>query len=376
MRKGVCVVLMLAGMSLAWEACSTDYTVASSIPAAKINTNDSSERYHIHWACGADEWSMPADSVWTIFYGSNRFYTEGQGVQISEYLTADAKRVYWASETTSERYKRASAGLVLSDNTCAIWSDLIDQDTLVVRIYRGEVKWRYRGYPDHSQYALVENEEYYRIAYLRDSLVVHRDFDYWLDRDPHPAALGDAQAYYPFNFSQAAIDTMPNVPEDDRPYLRDVVCIGDDFPEFLRPTETETETETTVSRESAEYISPGTSAEAEPLLSAAIDCGSVPVPQEVLDAREAVDQAQVIDDAAKAVWIEIIYTIIETHGLEAAEGCLTLVSRDPDIYSNDPPCEGHPDAYLAYKATGWWLFDAQKALAQLEEEHGMPLACR
>ena len=195
-------------------------------PAAKTTTSDSSERLYIHWTCGASEWFLPADSVWTIFYGSNRFYTDGQRVQISEYLTPNSKRIYWASETASERYKRASAGLVLSDKTCAIWSDLIDPDTAVVRIYRGEIKWHYRAYADHSQYALVENEENYRIAYVRDSLVVHRDFDDWLDRDPHPTALDDARAYYPFNFSQTAIDTMPNVPRDDRPYLLDVVCGG------------------------------------------------------------------------------------------------------------------------------------------------------
>ena len=100
----------------------------------------------------------------------------------------------------------------------------------MVRIYRGEIKWHYRSYADHSQYVLVEDEENYRIAYVRDSLVVHRNFDHWFDRDPHPVALGDARAYYPFNFSQAAIDTMPNVPKDDRPYLLDVVCTGDDCP--------------------------------------------------------------------------------------------------------------------------------------------------
>ena len=372
MKKWICVVLLLFGMSVAWVACSTDYTVAPSIPAAKINTGDSSERYYIHWTCDADEWSVPADSVWTIFYGSNRFYTAGQRVQISEYVTANAKRVYWAAEAANERYKRASAGLVLSDSICALWSDLIDRDTSVVRIYRGEVKWRYRAYADHSQYALVENAEYYRIAYVRDSLVVHRDFDYWFDRDPHPTALGDARAYYPFNFSRTAIDTMLNVPEDDRSYLLDVVCAGDDCPGFLQPTATEA----TEGRGSAEYIAPVTSEEAGDSTPAAIDCGSVPVPQEVFDAREAVDRAQVIDDEAKAVWMRIFHAIIETHGTEEAKKCLTRVSQNPDVYPNDPPCEGHPDAYLAYKATSWRLFDAKKALEQLEEEHGIPLACR
>ena len=384
MKKWVCVVLMLSGMSVVWVACSTDYTVAPSGPAAKMTTGDSSDRHYIHWTCGANEWSVPADSVWTIFYGTNRFYTDGQRVQISEYLSPNTKRVYWAAETASERYKRASAGLVMSDNTCAIWSDLIDRDTSVVRVYRGEIKWRYRDYPKHSQYALVENEENYRIAYVRDSLVVHRDFDYWLDRDPHPSALGDARAYYPFNFSRTAIDTMLNVPRDDRPYLLDVVCAGDDCPEFLQSTATRTTVQSTGGgggddsyidvQSSEEDIQ--SSEEAESLPQVAIDCGSVSVPQEVLDAREAVDRAQVIDDAALAVWREIILAVIETHGFEAGRGCLTPVSRDPDIYSNDAPCEGHPEAYLAYKETSRRLSDKQKALEQLEEEHGIPVACR
>ena len=372
MGKWVCVVLMLSGMSVVWVACSIEHTVAPLRPAAKRTAGDSSEQHYIHWTCGANEWSLPADSVWTIFYGSNRFYTDGQRVHISEYLTANTKRVYWAAETASERYQRASAGLMLSDDTCAMWSDLIDRDTSVVRIYRGEVKWRYRDYPKHSQYALVENGENYRIAYVRDSLVVHRDFDYWFDRDPHPTALGDAQAYYPFNFSQTAIDTMPNVPRDDRPYLLDVVCAGDDCPEFLQSTATRT----TVSKGSAEYISPVTSEEAESLPQVAIDCSLVSVPQEVLDAREAVDRAQVIDDAAHAVWMEIFFTIEETHGLEAALGCVRPLSYDPHIYPSDPPCEGHHDAYLAYKETMSRLFDAKEALEQLEEEHEIPLACR
>lgn len=351
-------------------------------PAAKTTTDDSSERHYIHWTCGANEWSLPADSVWTIFYGSNRFYTDGQRVQISEYLTANSKRVYWAAEMASERYKRAGAGLVLSDNTCAIWSDLIDRDTSVVRVYRGEVKWHYRGYADHSQYVLVENEENYRIAYVRDSLVVHRDFDYWLDRDPHPMTLGDAQAYYPFNFSQTAIDTMLNVPGDDRPYLLDVVCAGDDCPELQVPATRTTESRGSVVRSAGggggddSYIGVQSSEEEESLPQVAIDCSSVSVPQEVLDAREAVDRAQVIDDAAKAVWVEIIRTIEAAHGIEAAVGCFTALSHDPLIYPSDPPCEEHHDAYLAYKETTSRFFAAKKALEQLEEEYGIPLACR
>ena len=120
MKKGISIVLMLSGMSVVWLACSIDHALAPLDPAAKRTTDDSSERHYIHWTCGANEWSLPADSVWTIFYGSNRFYTDGQRVHISEYLTANSKRVYWAAETASERYQRASAGLVLSDDTCAI----------------------------------------------------------------------------------------------------------------------------------------------------------------------------------------------------------------------------------------------------------------
>ena len=378
MGKWVCVVLMLSGMSVVWVACSIDHTVAPLGPAAKTTTSDSSERHYIHWTCGANEWSMPADSVWTIFYGSNRFYTDGQRVHVSEYLTPNSERAYWASETASERYKpRARVGLVLSDNTCAMWSDLIDRDTSVVRIYRGEVKWRYRDYPNHSQYALVENGENYRIAYVRDSLVVHRDFDDWFDRDPHPTALGDARAYYPFNISQTVIDTMLNVPRDDRPYLLDVMCAGDDCPEFLQSTATRTTVRSAGGGDGDDsYIGVQSSEEAESLPQVAIDCSSVSVPQEVLDAREAVGRAQVIDDAAKAVWMEIILTIEETHGLEAALGCVRPLSYDPHIYPSDPPCEEHHDAFLAYKETISRLSAAKEALEQLEEEHGIPLACR
>ena len=375
MKKWVCVVLILSGMGVVWVACSTEDTVAPLRPAAKRTTDDSSKRLYIHWTCGASEWSMPADSVWTIFYGSNRFYTDGKRVHISEYLTPNSKRVYWAAETASERYQRASAGLVLSDNTCAMWSDLIDRDTSVVRIYRGEVKWRYRGYADHSQYVLVENGENYRIAYVRDSLVVHRDFDYWFDRDPHPTALGDAQAYYPFNFSQTAIDTMPNVPRDDRPYLLDVVCAGDDLPEFLQPTATRTPVQSAGEGGGDDsYIGVQSSEEAESLPQVAIDCG--PVPQEVFDARDLVDDRREIRDENYAVWAREVRTFIESHSIEKLKECLAPLSYDPHTYSYDPPCKEHNEAYVAHKEADDLLYAAQVALRELEEEHGIPLACR
>ena len=382
MGRCVCAVLILFGMSVAWVACSIDHTVAPSSPAAKMTTGDSSERYYIHWTCGANEWSVPADSVWTVFYGANRFYTDGQRVHISEYITPNSKRVYWAAETASKRYKRASAGLVLSDNTCAMWSDLIDRDTSVVRIYRGEVDWRYRALKNYSRYSLLEGDEWVRFADVRDSLIVHIDFDnWWVQRNlPCPMALGDARAYYPFNFSQTAIDTMLNVPGDDRPYLLDVVCAGDDCPEFLQPAAAVTRTterrggnddyiDVQASKEEEEPF-----AEADNLSPVVIDCGSVP--QEILDAREALDRAQVIHDEAQAVWNEAFSAVEENHGFEAAKGCLAALSYDPLIYPSAPPCAEHHDAYLAQKAADGLLADAENALAQLEEEHGIPLPCR
>ncbi|MYC73030.1 MAG: hypothetical protein F4X17_20200 [Gemmatimonadetes bacterium] len=342
-----------------------------------MTTGNSSERHYIHWTCGANEWSMSADSVWTIFYGSNRFYTDGQRVEVSEYLTPNSRRVYWASETANGRYQRASAGLMMSDSTCAMWSDLIDRDTSVVRIYRGEIKWLYRGDADHSQYALIENEESCRIAYVRDSLVVHRDFDYWFDRDPHPTALGDARAYYPFNFSQTAIDTMPNVPEDDRPYLLDVVCAGDDCPEFLRPTATRTTVRSAGGGGGDDsYIGVQSSEEAESLPQVAIDCSSVSVPQEVLDARDLVDELQGPRDQNNAAWVRAVNALVESHGIEQLKECLIPLSYDPHTYSYDPPCTEHNEAYVAHKETDDLLYAAQVALRELEEEHGIPPACR
>ena len=389
MGKWVCVVLMLSGMSVVWVTCSIDHTVAPLGPAAKTTTGGSSERHYIHWTCGANEWSMSADSVWTVFYGSKRFYTDGKRVQISEYLTPNSRRVYWAAETASERYQRAGAGLVLSDDTCALWSDLIDRDTSVVRIYRGEVKWHYRDYPDHSQYALVENEEYYRIAYVRDSLVVHRDFDYWLDRDPHPTALGDARAYYPFNFSQTAIDTMPNVPRDDRPYLLDVVCAGDDCPELLQSTATKTTERRSVvpsagggddsyigvqASEEEEEISQATSEGAEYLPQVAIDCG--PVPQEILDARDEVNIRQEAYSEKHDVWEVEARALIDLHSIEVLKECLTPLSYDPYTYRSDPPCTAHNAAYKSLKEAIAARSAAEADLEQLEDEYGIPPECR
>ena len=71
----------------------------------------------------------------------------------------------------------------------------------------------------------------------------HRDFLSVHNRnDPRPAAglveIGDnpTRAYYlPVNFSTAATDTLTDIPQDDRPYLEDSICSGDECPEWTEP---------------------------------------------------------------------------------------------------------------------------------------------
>lgn len=65
------------------------------------------------------------------------------------------KAVYDAFPGTNPRYAtRARAGFITHDNYCALWSDIIDRDSVHVRLYQGEVFWKWRTFPLHSQYVL------------------------------------------------------------------------------------------------------------------------------------------------------------------------------------------------------------------------------
>ncbi len=209
-----------------------------SIPAGKVKVNsDAGECLAISWTCDTE-----VDSVWTVFYGSDyRFQAHGDSVLFSHYMDGTSKKQYWASET-STRLERVRSGFRSGDGTCGIWSEAIDNDSSVVRIYKGDVGHLYRD-TSSARYVLSADDEDYPIAYVQaDGDVNHRDFLSVHHRnDPRPADLveiGDnpTRAYYlPVNFNAAALDTLTNIPQDDRPYLEDSICSGDECPEWTEP---------------------------------------------------------------------------------------------------------------------------------------------
>ena len=205
-------------------------------PAGKAQVgSDSGECLAISWPCDTE-----VDSVWTVFYGSDyRFQAHGDSVLFSHYLDSNSKTQYWASET-STHLGRVRSGFRPGDGACGIWSEAIDHDSSVVRIYRGDVNYLYRDTPN-ARYTLLEGDMQYPIAYVAaEGSVRHRNFLSVHNRnEPRPADLVEisstyyASAYYlPVNFSAAALDTLTALPEDDRPYLDDSIlddsiCSGD-----------------------------------------------------------------------------------------------------------------------------------------------------
>ena len=212
-------------------------------PASKAYVDsDAGERLALSWLCDTE-----VDSVWTVFYGSDyRFQAHGERILFSHYLTSNKKKQYWASET-STRLGRLRSGFRSGDGFCNIWSEAIDNDTSVVRIYKGDVSYLYRDTPN-ARYTLLEDDVQYPIAYVEaDGSVRHRDFLSFFNRnEPRPADLVKIRstyhvgAYYlPVNFSAAALDTLTALPEDDRPYLENAICLGDECLEQAEPEQTE-----------------------------------------------------------------------------------------------------------------------------------------
>ena len=209
-----------------------------SIPAGKTTVDsDSDECLAIYWTCDTE-----VDSVWTVFYGSDyRLQAHGERILFSHYLDSSSKKRYWVSET-STRLGGVRSGFRSGDGTCGIWSEAIDHDSSVVRIYKGDVKYLYRE-TSSARYVLSEGDEAYPIAFVQaDGDVLHRDFLSVFNRnDPRPADLveiGDnpKRAYYlPVNFSATATDTLIEIPQNDRPYLEDSICAGDECPEWTEP---------------------------------------------------------------------------------------------------------------------------------------------
>ena len=233
-------MLLLLVACIGWSCTDQDNPIAlTSIPAGKVNVDsDAGECLAISWPCDTEVYS-----VWTVFYGAAyRFQAHGERVLFSHYVESNRKKQYWASET-STRFGRVRSGFRSGDGACGIWSEAIDNDASVVRVYKGAVNYLYRDTPN-ARYVLLEGDEQYPIALVEEEESVrHRDFLSVHNRnDPRPADLVKMRStyhvtgyYLPVNFSAAALDTLTALPDDDRPYLDDSICSGDECPEWEEP---------------------------------------------------------------------------------------------------------------------------------------------
>ena len=99
----------------------------------------------------------------------------GERVLFSHYLDSNSKRQYWASETSPTLGESGRvSGRVMG--ACGIWSEAIDHDSSVVRIYKGDVDYLYRDTPN-AIYTLSESDVQYPIAFVQEEgSVRHRDF--------------------------------------------------------------------------------------------------------------------------------------------------------------------------------------------------------
>ena len=410
-RKWICVVLRLSGfvaaLTLLASCDESHHPLLGSEPAGKMTIDgndmerdDSDQCNAVYWECDPSNWNSRIDSTFTVFYGPYGFQVHGDSVRVALYGYGEDEdwllRLYWASETDSTKGK-VLAGFRQSDTHCGIWTSVLI-DTASAVVYQGKVVHWNAG-ESGSRYGLFEDGESYAVAWVRQSgEIVPIDFLSYHHRDePRPGRLTYSQNglkgyYLPVNADLGAVGVQVERGSirDIRPFLRSSVCVEGECPEWLDFSctmeeetvfqETSEASEAVVSQETSEaseaVVSQGTSEEAESLPQVAIDCSSVSVPQEVLDARDLVDELQGPRDENHSIWVRKMHALIESHGIEQLKECFVPLSYEPLTYRYDPPCTEHNEAYVAHKGTDIRLYNAKKALEQLEEEYGIPLACR
>lgn len=192
-------VLVLAIASI-YVACDFDDHPIDSRPAGKVATDAEEDCIAVQWDCDLTE--NAAD--YSVFYKQFRFRIEGdEPVEITEYLTSNSKQVYDSDLESSDRHL---AFFAQADGKCEFRSTAIDDDSKWVRIFAGEVEWRYRGDAVHSQYSLLDTDEaWYKIASIgADTSMTYIDFHSVHNRLNRPPSLPSAQYYYTLNHDQNA----------------------------------------------------------------------------------------------------------------------------------------------------------------------------
>ena len=194
-------------------ACS-ESPITSHGPAAKALSDPPS--FAVEWSCDADS----LNTLWSVFNGQFTFHINGNQVDIRERTQEDVNvhSIHDATVDYNEGRCTLHSGFVSADSVTRIWQGLVWRDAI-------------------HRYYLQDDEDIYQInRRYQDAegeytppfeIVWYRDFTDRRNRDePRPAGAYELRTikgvhtyYLPVNFSQAALDTLRSIPQDDRPYL-------------------------------------------------------------------------------------------------------------------------------------------------------------
>ena len=239
--KLVTTALVFAAICI-WMACSIDELPFEPMgdPAAKMTVAEDA-CFVIQWDCDPSMWMTEADSVYSVFYQNYRFQTRGSAVILTEYIDDSSKREYEAHPTLFVLERKRARFQWTDDGKCGLWSDAIRDTTVAVRVFEGDVQWRYRSLPSHTQYAVKEDGVSYKIATVNaDTTLRYVDFYSFHNRLKAPPSLDGQRYYLPINFSQSALDTLLHIPDNDSLYIESPFRCEDDescaeWPEAMCP---------------------------------------------------------------------------------------------------------------------------------------------
>ena len=210
--------------------------------------------------CHSLSWDKEESETWTVFYDHGfSIDISGDDVCIREYI---AGATYWYGDCSPEdANQRFYAEFSSDESKHYLYSNTdVDIENVGIRIYKGNVKWRYRE-TEFSRLSMIGNRFEYYIASMR-----HPPFIWHLPIYLRPLPKGTTKIryshyYFPFNsdFSEVesflSSDGLYVYPVDDRPYLtgfsietadcRPEPRIQDSYPSYSSEQETTTDPEPT-----------------------------------------------------------------------------------------------------------------------------------
>lgn len=213
------IITIMAVLALVWVSC--DEGISPFGPpdeaAGKMNAN-TEDVFMAVWDCEHEMWTEPQDSTFTIFYGNFSFSISNNGLETTEYLTANSKQVYQSGNIRGP-YDRHSAIFRYADGQCGFASSAFVDTSITIRIFERDLEWRYRGLPLHSEYAVDVDGELYRIARVNADTSL-RYTDYWslFRRNNRPPDFV-GRYYLPLNFDYEQYVDGSDIPHSDENFI-------------------------------------------------------------------------------------------------------------------------------------------------------------